>query len=115
KAAYNYQVSLKDPGAFAHNGKYIIQLLYDSVADLNAVLVVDVSLANADRTDPGHFNGASEAARHWDVEENETVTASCSKCHGGSEGFRFFLEHGVGKEVTETANGLDCATCHDSF
>ena len=31
KAAYNYQVSVKDPGAFAHGGKYIIQLLYDSI------------------------------------------------------------------------------------
>ena len=29
KAAYNYQVSVKDPGAFAHNSRYIIELLYD--------------------------------------------------------------------------------------
>ncbi len=36
QAAYNYQVSLKDPGAFAHGGKYIIQLLYDSIADLDS-------------------------------------------------------------------------------
>jgi hypothetical protein len=35
KAAYNYQYATKDPGAFAHNGKYIIQLLYDSLADLD--------------------------------------------------------------------------------
>jgi hypothetical protein len=35
KAAYNYQLSVKDPGAFAHNAKYIVQLLYDSLADLN--------------------------------------------------------------------------------
>ena len=34
KAAYNYQVSLKDPGAFAHGNKYIVQLLFDSIADL---------------------------------------------------------------------------------
>jgi hypothetical protein len=34
RAAYNYQYSLKDPGAFAHNGKYIIQVLYDSLNDL---------------------------------------------------------------------------------
>ncbi len=38
KAAYNYQISLKDPGAYAHGGKYIIQLLYDSIEDLNAAL-----------------------------------------------------------------------------
>lgn len=31
RAAYNYQYSQKDPGAFAHNGKYLIQILYDSI------------------------------------------------------------------------------------
>jgi hypothetical protein len=34
KAAYNYQYVAKDPGAFAHNGKYIIQVLYDTLSDL---------------------------------------------------------------------------------
>ena len=33
QAAYNYQYVAKDPGGFAHNGKYIIQILYDSIAD----------------------------------------------------------------------------------
>ena len=33
QAAYNYQYAAKDPGGFAHNGKYVIQLLYDSIAD----------------------------------------------------------------------------------
>jgi hypothetical protein len=30
-AAYNYQYSQKDPGAYAHNGKYMIQLVIDSI------------------------------------------------------------------------------------
>jgi hypothetical protein len=34
RAAYNYQYSAKDPGAFAHNGLYIIQTLYDSLEDV---------------------------------------------------------------------------------
>jgi hypothetical protein len=34
RAAYNYTWSIKDPGAFAHNGKYIIQVMYDSIEDL---------------------------------------------------------------------------------
>ena len=38
KAAYNYQASLKDPGNFAHGGKYAIQLLYDSLEDINMAL-----------------------------------------------------------------------------
>ena len=36
KAAYNYQYATKDPGAFAHNGKYVLQILYDSLVDLGA-------------------------------------------------------------------------------
>jgi hypothetical protein len=34
RAAYNYQYSTKDPGAFAHNGLYILQTLYDSLEDM---------------------------------------------------------------------------------
>lgn len=34
KAAYNYQVVQKDPCGYIHNGKYTIQLLYDSTRDL---------------------------------------------------------------------------------
>lgn len=113
RATYNYQVSKKDPGAFAHNGKYIIQLLYDSIMDLNGVITTKVDMSKAVRNDVGHFNGASQAARRWD--SNETVSATCSKCHGGSDGFSFFLTYGIGKPVTEPDNGLDCATCHTSF
>jgi hypothetical protein len=36
RAAYNYQYVQKDPGAFAHNGQYMIQVLYDSLAALGA-------------------------------------------------------------------------------
>jgi hypothetical protein len=41
QAAYNYQYSAKDPGAFAHNGKYVIQVLYDSLVDLGTQVPVD--------------------------------------------------------------------------
>jgi hypothetical protein len=34
RAAYNYQYSQKDPGAFVHNPKYVIQFLIDSIEDL---------------------------------------------------------------------------------
>ncbi len=36
QAAYNYQYNAKDHGNYAHNNKYIIQLLYDSLNDLGA-------------------------------------------------------------------------------
>jgi hypothetical protein len=31
RAAYNYQYTQKDPGAFAHNSTYVMQFLYDSI------------------------------------------------------------------------------------
>ena len=34
KAAYNYQYSVKDPGGFAHNPKYVLQALYDSIQEI---------------------------------------------------------------------------------
>jgi hypothetical protein len=34
EAAYNYQYSQKDPGTYAHNALYVMQVLYDSIQDL---------------------------------------------------------------------------------
>ena len=45
KAAYNYQFVTKDPGAYAHNGPYAIELLQDSLADLGAKVKVDLGKA----------------------------------------------------------------------
>jgi hypothetical protein len=102
KAAYNYQVSVKDPGTFAHGGKYIIQLLYDSIEDLGG----DVS--GFQRIDHGHFAGSEEAFRHWD--EDGAVSARCSRCHS-ADGLPLYLTEGV--EITqEISNGFQCATCH---
>lgn len=36
QAAYNYEYTVIDPGGYAHNGRYIIQLLFDSLTDLGA-------------------------------------------------------------------------------
>ena len=106
KAAYNYQVSIKDPGAYAHGGKYIIQLLYDSIEDLDAALVESLH-----RIDAGHFAGSEEAFRHWD--EDGEVPGSCSKCHSAT-GLPAFLKEGV--SVSEPlANGFLCSTCHDDL
>ena len=45
RAAYNYQFVSKDPGAFAHNPTYTLQILYDSLADLGAKVQVDLAKA----------------------------------------------------------------------
>ena len=111
KAVYNYQTSLKDPGAFAHGGKYIIELLYDSIEDLNVALNQPVDLSKASRIDSGHFAGSEGAFRHWD-EEGE-VPASCSKCHSAA-GLPLYANQSVSISQ-HTASGFMCSTCHDSL
>jgi hypothetical protein len=111
KAAYNYQTSLKDPGAFAHGGKYIIQLLYDSIEDLNLTLSEPVDLSNANRVDAGHFAGSEEPFRHWD-EEGE-VPANCSRCHSAAGLPLFFKDNATISQPI--ANGFQCRTCHNDL
>jgi hypothetical protein len=117
KAAYNYQASAKDPGAFAHNAKYIIELLYDSIEDMGG----DVSKLHRD--DAGHFAGNTEPFRHWD--EQGEVPAGCAKCHSASglpeyihnNGTEVITKSGVqitGVVAQPIANGFACATCHDT-
>ena len=45
KAAYNYQFVTKEPGAYAHNAPYALQILYDSLSDLATKVTVDVTQA----------------------------------------------------------------------
>lgn len=108
KAAYNYHFSLKDPGAFAHNAKYAIQLLYDSITDLNSVLPTPIDISKAHRIDAGHFAGSSEAFRHWDAAGE--VDAACARCHT-ARGLPQFLQYGANIGVT-ISDGLMCSTCH---
>ncbi|MGZ6346990.1 MAG: hypothetical protein ACXWNC_05430 [Anaerolineales bacterium] len=124
KAAYNYQASAKDTGAFAHNAKYIIELLYDSTADLNASdkLTTKTDMSKMARDDSGHFAGDTTPFRDWD--STGTVPAGCAKCHSAG-GLPQFLANGGTEVVTKSgvqitgvvgqpvANGFMCSTCHD--
>lgn len=114
KAAYNYQVSKKDPGEHAHGGKYIIQLLVDSTEDLNSVLGDPLAIDAVRRIDHGHFAGSEEAFRHWDGEEDGgIVPGSCSRCHSAG-GLPLFLTEGV--SIGQPAsNGFLCSTCHNDL
>jgi hypothetical protein len=113
KAAYNYQVSQKDPGVHAHGGKYIIELLYDSITDLNSAINAPVDIAAAHRIDHGHFAGSEEAFRHWDAEEEGggVVPGTCAKCHSATGQPEFITEGVVTSQPA--SNGLNCGTCHN--
>jgi hypothetical protein len=119
KATYNYQVSVKDPGAFAHGGKYIIELLVDSIEDVNASekLTSKFDATTLTREDTGHFNGARETWRHWDFDEDGnpvyTVEAACAKCHSGSALPMVLAGETIPESGVPAGNGLMCLTCHD--
>jgi hypothetical protein len=133
RAAYNYQFSVKDPGAYAHNGKYVIELLYDAIADINTKVPV-ANFANLVRNDSGHFDGAAEAFRHWDelsvqwntatppaaipqftqTSNDGMVDAACSRCHSPNDGFLWVVANG-GINATvghATTDGFKCESCH---
>ncbi len=139
KATFNYQFAHKDPGGFAHGGKYVIQLLYDSIKDLNVALgeptapegitrdgtpsignvtskfrgriQSTTSSGKLKRGDEGHFDGSAEAWRHWD--EDGEVRGSCAKCHSAT-GLADYLDNGTIDDTHLPANGMLCTTCHTS-
>lgn len=43
RAAYNYQFIAKDPGAYAHNPHYAVQLMFDSIEDLASATEIDMT------------------------------------------------------------------------
>jgi hypothetical protein len=119
KATYNYQMSVKDPGAFAHNAKYVIELLYDSIADLNTKLSTPIDLTKATRIDAGHFAATEQAFRHWDSEG--VITGTCSKCHSAT-GLPLWIQEAAASSDGVTgvtiaqpvSQGFQCSTCHDT-
>jgi hypothetical protein len=111
KVAYNYQLSMKDPGMFAHGGKYVIQLLTDSLEDVNSVLSIPVEMKATRRIDAGHFAGSEEAFRHWDAEGE--VPSSCTKCHQ-ADGLPLFLKDNATISMPPS-NGFKCTTCHNDL
>ena len=122
RAAYNYQYAQKDPGAFAHNPKYVIEFLYDSIADLNAHPAVTVPNFTAlHRNDEGHFDAGAEAFRHWDqpadqiepgsIDQGE-VSTSCARCHSPG-GFDFWATYGIDITIPQpVGDGFRCEQCH---
>lgn len=111
KAAYNYEASLRDAGAYAHNPKYVIQLLHDSIDSLNQAIWDPIDLSLMQRDDIGHFAGSDETFRHWDAEGE--VPRLCAKCHA-AQGLPTFLKNGVNTSQPPS-NGFDCSTCHDDL
>jgi hypothetical protein len=43
RTTYNYHYVLEDPGGFAHNAPYVLQLIYDALADLGEQVTVNIT------------------------------------------------------------------------
>jgi hypothetical protein len=107
QAAYNYKVVAEDPGIYAHNSSYAIQLLYDSIEAVGG----DVSGLKRDAN--GHFASADEAFRHWE----SGMSDSCARCHSSEGAQIFFATSDTVFEYTREdtmgiSSGLACETCH---
>ena len=119
RAAYNYQYVQKDPGAFAHNPKYVIEFLYDSLKNLDEHPQVTVpNMAQMWRNDSGHFDAGAEAFRHWDGAEEGgeinqgEVDVACARCHSPG-GFDFWAEYGIDITIPQpVGDGFRCQQCH---
>ena len=118
QATFNYQLYKKDPGAYAHNPKYVIQLMHDSIDDLNGQLAGNAVAFTGDRDDGGHFNGADPGfGYHYfnGMDHTGKVRSGCEQCHS-SGGYRDYVINGDADSLGTghfATNGLTCATCHD--
>jgi hypothetical protein len=111
RAAYNYHYVQKEPGAFAHNPKYVIEFLYDSIADLDAhPLVTVAALPDMHRNDTGHFDAGAPPFRHFDADGE--VEVACARCHSVG-GFDFWAKYGIDITLPQPiGDGFVCEQCH---
>ena len=127
KACYNFQLAKKEPNAYAHGGKYVIELLYDSIADLgvklnNGEVHSDLTMIRFDRDrtpiagggkDHDKLFGAPPVSLGIEPADSESQTGQggllrTDEGHfdGSAEAFRHWDEDG---EVSSS-----CAKCHSA-
>lgn len=110
RAAYNFNLTKRDPGAYAHNGKYAIQLIWDSIESLNEALEDPVELTAGKRIDLPHFAGSDPAYRHWDASSGALIPTECSQCHSAGAVPQLIADGELTSQPP--SNGLYCSTCH---
>jgi hypothetical protein len=129
RAAYNYMIATNDFGAWAHNPRYAIEVIYDAIADLNIALApLGKQVPNGKRAFNGHF-GAADAASPYSAMlyhgGSNAVTgelippmggwsAACGQCHGGAAGLTSYLA-GMPAALTvatPAVPAMQCNTCH---
>jgi len=70
QAVYNYTYAVRDPGGAYHNGRYVLQLLYDSLDSLAASGKAGVSMSGKAR--PQRRQGRSRPTKQSMIRSNRT-------------------------------------------
>jgi hypothetical protein len=139
RAAFNYKWSHAEAGAWAHNPRYAIEVLYDALFDLNAGIRADatapgtpVPTANVRGSFTGHFGSSGflvepyaqflyhpAAGSFFGTRGPGFSGNTCYQCHGGKGGFDAYLPLAGQQASASTAltlankvTGMQCATCH---
>jgi hypothetical protein len=119
RAAYNYNFYMREPGAWAHNPRYVAEILYDAIVDVNAGLTAALKTPvpfNGARAFNGHFGGLNKGNRNggdtfrdWDA---AVVPNNCSQCHAGQAGVANYLVNQATTITNQPVDGMQCTTCH---
>ena len=140
RAAFNYNLFVREPGAWAHNPRYVVELAYDGIVDLNNGLTA-AQKAGGTYVNPtftltvrrgfsgpdlpanpnianSHFDVTANAFRFRDA--NGSMPYPCMRCHGGEAGLVAYLSSTspYNQAATEFQNGVapvmgqQCTTCH---
>ncbi|HZZ85220.1 MAG TPA: hypothetical protein VFE30_11835 [Anaeromyxobacteraceae bacterium] len=128
RAAYNFKFADTDFGAWAHNPRYAIEILFDAITDLNAGLGTNAIPFNGYRAfSGGHFGGATaakpagaDAFSHWPgpVFFSSAGNAPCAQCHSGQVGLAEYSANltangaPLATSVATEVNAFECTTCH---
>ena len=120
KAAFNYNLFMHEPGAWAHNPKYVIQVVFDTIKDLNTGLGANAVTTPSPmkRSFFGHFDATANPFRFRD--SGGAMNYPCLRCHGGQKGLEAFLgsTDPLNQAAPEFQNGVapvmgqECTACH---
>lgn len=132
-AGFNYLMFQSDRGAWAHNPRYVIEVLSDTILDLNIGLGASAITTPVKRAFNGHFGGAEDASPYaamtYHAASNPPMgftSGACYQCHGGTAGLAEYLANPTAPAWPSAApepnqssaytayqvNALQCSVCH---
>jgi hypothetical protein len=129
RAAANYKWYKAEPGAWAHNPRYVVEVLFDSIADLNAgitALAGTPVVTTATRAFNGHFGAAEDPSPlaamtyHYYAPGSGGsmgfTSGACYQCHGGKGGFDAYVTGApaamASGAMANKVTAMQCSTCH---